>query len=200
MSAPPHSLARHHARLALLVAWATAAWSCVAIVPAHAAARVASSPVSVPTVSGPVTGGRGSPALVGTSFDLGQFGYVGEEYLIAGTANAYTSSKPLSADGRWKVTPASSAPYTTRLIVYRPTDPQRFNGTVVVEWLNVTTGSDASVEWTTTHDELIRDGFAWVGVSAQAVGVQGGTSVLGVVSGGLKAADPRAVRHVDAPG
>jgi len=160
------------------------------MVPAHAAARVAPSPVSIPTVSGPVTGGNGSPTLVGTSFDLGRFGYVAEEYLMEGTARAYTSSKPLSADGRWKVTPASTAPYTTRLIVYRPTDPKRFNGTAVVEWLNVTTGSDTSVEWVTTHNELIRDGFAWVGVSAQAVGVQGGASVLGVASGGLKAADP----------
>ena len=53
----------------------------------------------------------------------------------------------------------------------RPADPRRFNGTVVVEWLNVTGGVDADPEWTEAHNELIRDGFAWVGVSAQAVGV-----------------------------
>ena len=31
-------------------------------------------------------------------------------------------------------------PFTTRLLVYRPADPERFNGTVVVSWNNVTAG------------------------------------------------------------
>src|SRR6185312_1859012 len=50
-------------------------------------------------------------------------------------------------------------------------DPQKFDGTVIVEWLNVSGGVDANPDWTLTHNELIRDGFAWVGVSAQAIGV-----------------------------
>jgi hypothetical protein len=41
---------------------------------------------------------------------------------------------------------------------------------VVVEWLNVSGGLDADPDWTQTRNELIRDGFAWVGVSAQAQG------------------------------
>ena len=65
----------------------------------------------------------------------------------------------------------SSAPYTTRIAVYRPIDPKKFNGTVVVEWLNVSGGTDDAPDWTLSHNELIRDGFAWVGVSAQQVGV-----------------------------
>lgn len=31
-------------------------------------------------------------------------------------------------------------PFTTRFLVYRPSDPERFNGTVVVCWNNVTAG------------------------------------------------------------
>ena len=58
-----------------------------------------------------------------------------------------------------------------RIAVYRPINPKRFNGTVVVEWLNVSGGTDDSPDWTLAHNELIRDGFAWVGVSAQSVGV-----------------------------
>lgn len=53
----------------------------------------------------------------------------------------------------------------------RPADPARFNGTVVVEWLNVSGGLDAAPEWIYAHNELIREGYAWVGVSAQATGV-----------------------------
>ena len=44
--------------------------------------------------------------------------------------------------------------------MYRPTSPKEFNGTVVVEWLNVSGGLDASPDWTGAHTELNRDGFA----------------------------------------
>ena len=66
--------------------------------------------------------------------------------------------------------PSDPAPYKTRVVVYRPIDPKKFNGTVIVEWLNVSGQVDADPDWTQTHNELIRDGFAWVGVSAQARG------------------------------
>ena len=49
---------------------------------------------------------------------------------------------------------------------------------MVVEWLNESVGSDTAPDWIGDHTELIRDGFAWVGVSAQALGVNGGTGVL----------------------
>ncbi len=59
-------------------------------------------------------------------------------------ADAYGSAeRPGLATVRWKVTTASSAPYKTRIVVYRPIDPRRFDGTVVVEWLNVSGGVDA---------------------------------------------------------
>ncbi len=109
--------------------------------------------------------------LQGTNFDLSQVGYESSQYFISGTANSYVSSSPLTSDGKWKVTSGTSAPYTTRIAVYRPIDPRRFNGTVVVEWLNVSGGLDDSPDWTLTHNELVREGFAWVGVSAQAAGV-----------------------------
>jgi hypothetical protein len=53
----------------------------------------------------------------------------------------------------------------------RPSNPRRFNGTVIVEWLNVSGGVDAGADWMLGHNELIREGFAWVGVSAQRGGV-----------------------------
>ena len=70
-------------------------------------------------------------------------------------------------------TPETTAPYKTRIVVYRPTDPARFDGTVVVEWLNVTGGIDAPAAWLNAHDEMIRRGMAFVGVDAQAGGING---------------------------
>ena len=94
-------------------------------------------------------------------------GYEQAEYFISGTASSYRSASPLTDDGNWSVAPDASAPYKTRIVVYRPIDPQRFNGTVMVEWLNVSGGLDSGANWTTTHVEQIREGMAWVGVTAQ---------------------------------
>ncbi len=127
-----------------------------------------------PTVSAPVPFSATNPiepASLATTFPLSQVGYEQSEYFISGTATSYTSPTPLATNGQWSVTPDSTAPYETRVVVNRPIDPRKFNGTVVVEWLNVSGGLDDAPDWVLTHNELIRDGFAWVGVSAQAVGV-----------------------------
>jgi hypothetical protein len=153
---------------------------CVAMAPVGLS-TVADAEAASPVVSGPVTGGGGLPlvfsgqpadALIGTPvFDLASVGYTQQEFFIEGTADGYTPTAPLTSDGHWSVAPSSQAAYKTRVVVNRPVKPRDFNGTVVVEWLNVSGGVDASPDWMHTHVELIRRGYAWVGVSAQAVGV-----------------------------
>jgi hypothetical protein len=110
-----------------------------------------------PVVEGPVgaAGARGRPwnaSLV----DLEPLGYVEEEYFISGTAQRL--------DG-------GEAPYRTRMLVRRPADPERFNGTAVVEWLNVTLGVDIETVWPMTWQKMIDDGYLYVAVSVQQVGV-----------------------------
>ena len=157
--------------------------------------------VSLPTVTGPVTGGMGHPTIVSTSFDLGQVGYTGSEYFLSGTAHAFSSATPLTTNGRWRVQPASTAPYETRILVYQPANPKKFNGTVFVEWLNTTAGFDTAPDWQSAHNEIIREGAAWIGVSAQSVGVQGGQGAVGgVAPGGLKASDPARYAPLHHPG
>ena len=122
-----------------------------------------------PTVTEPPPGTTLLPG--DTAFDLASVGYERSEWFLDGTANAYSSAVPLASDGGWTVTSSLPRTYKTRIIVNRPADPSRFNGTVVVEWLNVSGLVDAAPAWLQTHVELIRRGYAWVGVSAQAVGV-----------------------------
>ena len=62
-------------------------------------------------------------------------------------------------------------PYSTRIVVRRPRQAARFNGTAIVEWYNVSQGHDGEDEWFQSYEHLLRCGYAWVGVSAQAVGV-----------------------------
>jgi Alpha/beta hydrolase domain len=134
-------------------------------------AAVAGADAASPTVT-PATGGNGVPVLFGhTSFDLASVGYEQSEFFLEGSASAYSPASPLTSDGKWAVTGGSPQQYTTRVVVNRPIDDRKFNGAVVVEWLNVSGGVDASPDWIHMHDELVRRGYAWVGVSAQAVGV-----------------------------
>jgi hypothetical protein len=60
-------------------------------------------------------------------------------------------------------------PYRTRLVVRRPANAGQFSGTVLVEWQNVTAGYDLDALW--NAEATTRAGDAWVGVSAQRVGV-----------------------------
>jgi hypothetical protein len=161
---------------------------------AHAAA-------TRPTVEGPITG-PGTPFIGSTtSFDLAQVGYEEEEYFISGAATAYTTAAPLTSDGKWTVTPGpATAAYKTRLLVYRPINRRKFGGTVVVEWLNVSGGVDAAPDWTSAHTEIIRERMAWVGVSAQYVGVEGGTPLLGIISLPLKTINPARYGSLVHPG
>jgi hypothetical protein len=112
------------------------------------------------------------------SFDLGHLGYTLEEFFIEGTATCYEPAGPAGADGYWEVTPSGQAPFATRLVVCRPADPAAFTGTVIVEWLNVSAGFDAPAHWMLTHRHVLRSGWAWVGVSAQRVGVEGGGDIF----------------------
>ena len=124
-----------------------------------AASAAAQTAVPDPVVTGPVSGGLRGTALMASYFDLGVYGYVEQEFFVEGTATAYT------------LDPQSQAPFKTRILLRRPLDPQRFNGSVWVEWLNVTGGVSLDPDWAVGQRELIRSGYAYVGVDAQLLGV-----------------------------
>jgi hypothetical protein len=152
-------------------------------------------------VTGPVTGGRGTPATAAV-IDLAEHGYVEEEYFVSGEAVAYEEAAPFGSDGHWEVEKsATTAPYTTRILVRRPTDASKFNGTVVVEWLNVSTGTDMDPDFDYAAEEILR-GYAWVGVSAQEYGVENEVPKgdLGPYAAGIKAWDPERYASLDHPG
>jgi hypothetical protein len=187
------SIFRPRRRLSVLAALAAVGLT-VALVPQLGASprrvKVGVAPqAAVPTVSGPVTG-PGSPFLVGfEGYPLSRVGYLESEYFFSGSAHSYTNSSSLGSDGKWSVRTATTAPYKSRLVVVRPVDPRRFSGTVVVEWLNVSAGFDAPPDWVYGHDEMIRSGDVYVGISAQASGVNS-----------LKASNPSRYGTLQHPG
>lgn len=152
-------------------------------------------------ISGPITGGNGVSLLSG-AIDLAATKYTQSEYFASGTASSFTSVGTQGTDGRWKVAPKDQASYRTRIIVRRPSNPRLFNGTVLVEWLNVSAGSDTAPDFTYAGSEITRSGFAWVGVSVQKVGVTGGTGIVqvGQPTGGLVGTDPARYGSLHHPG
>jgi hypothetical protein len=158
------------------------------------------------TVSGPVSGGNGVYLAEPLTSDIAAAGFVEHEYFAEGTATSYAANE-VAGDGRWSFTPVGTAPYRTRVLVRTPGDPAKFSGTVVLEWLNVSGGVDADPEWAAVHEEILRQGHAWVGVSAQRIGVMGGpvlvrTNAPGseLAGLGLRAIDPARYGTLDHPG
>ncbi len=153
------------------------------------------------TLEGPVTTGHIIEPLSANAPDLTAHGYVEQEYFASGTASAFTATS-MPSDGRWTIKPTTSAPYATRILVRRPANPSHFNGTVVVEWMNVSAGESAP-DWDYLNPSLMRAGYAYVGVSAQELGVDGGHAILGnqgASSGGLVAEEPARYGTLHHPG
>jgi hypothetical protein len=155
-----------------------------------------------------LTGEDGASIGEATTVDLKRVGYVQHEYAATGTATSYKVDGALTQDGRWTLVPDASAPYRTRVLVRAPAQAAAFSGTLVVEWLNVSAGVDADPDWVNLHEEEVRAGDAWVGVSAQRIGVEGGPVLVKVegVAGaedqgkGLKAIDPARYATLEHPG
>ncbi len=156
---------------------------------------------AIPTFSGPITVGHIIEPLSAYTPDLAPYGYVEQEFFAAGTAHAFrTLSTP--SDGRWRIEPTTSAAYKTRIIVRRPSDPAKFSGTVVVEWMNESAG-ESSPDWDYLDPSLMAAGDVWVGVSAQSLGVDGGTPILGSIEGsgkGLVQQEPARYGSLHQPG
>jgi hypothetical protein len=148
------------------------------------------------TVIGPVEGGKGRPFAAPAAGEVPAH-YVVEEYLLEGTARSYRPVGEAGIDGRWTVEPDDEAGYRTRMFVVRPRDAADFNGIVVVNWQNVTAGVDIGVP----PPEAYR-GDAWVGVSAQHVGVHGQADQGDgrPATGGLPIEDPDRYSTLHHPG
>ncbi|SES30631.1 hypothetical protein SAMN05216188_13193 [Lentzea xinjiangensis] len=135
-------------------------------VPASASAPAGPAPRVVGPLPGTVPGDRLADRIedtypfFSTPDDLAAAGYVEQEFHVSGAADGWAGNGTKVATG---------VPYATRVVVRRPAHARDFNGTALVEWQNVTAGYDLDALW--NAESVVRAGYAWVGVSAQRVGV-----------------------------
>lgn len=147
----------------LIAAVLIAAASCVS-------APTPQQPSPLTRVTGPLTQSPESHAFGGAAWtmrpeNLDAQGYVEEEFFVSGAANVYD----------WPSTGAvirtADVPYTTRVLVRRPKSLGAFSGRVVVEMLNPSNLFDLNIGWAIHHDEIVRQGDAWVGITAKPIAV-----------------------------
>ena len=147
--------------------WRSAVVAIIAVLSTFLAAPAPAYPAAVSgPIPGTVPGDPRAPQVAdthpffSTPDDLARRGYVEEEFYLSGRADGWDTAG---------VRVATDVPYTTRILVRRPAQARHFNGTALVEWQNVTAGYDLDALW--NADTVTRAGYAWIGVSAQRVGV-----------------------------
>lgn len=119
------------------------------------------------TISSPARNGAHGWAYGAYFGDIGKYDYIEEEYFLSGTAQSCQPVGELTVDGRWTVEMQDAEPYETRILVRRPADAAQFNGTVIVEWADMSNGYEL------TYSEaqgIYENGFAYVCVTADQQG------------------------------
>jgi hypothetical protein len=132
----------------------------------------ANDAIALPQVTGPVTVSAQSHPFGAAGHTLQpqnmtELGYIEEEFFISGQANVYDWPER----GKLEVRTAD-VPYTTRLLIRRPADAARFSGNIVVEMLNPSNLFDLNIGWAMSHAQMLRNGDAWVGITAKPIAVK----------------------------
>lgn len=146
--------------------WVRATLAAAATMLVAAPSAIASVPqpsVSQITASGaPFTAALPQADLAGNAYEE-------KEYRV--TLNApqvYRLTAPGGSTATASGAPASPfGAYRSRIIVRGPQDPADFNGTVVVEVMNATTGVDLDILWQQSYEYFQRTGTIYVAVAAQ---------------------------------
>ena len=142
----------------------------------------AAAPTDPVTVTRPPDVGEPFSPGVRLVADLEQ-DYVEEEFFIEGTGTIYTHADDPAL--RFEIEPLQeNVPYRSRIIVRRPVNPRKFNGTVVIEWWNTTAGFDVAPVWDSSAEFFARDGLVYVGVTNSNQGMAhltSGCSLFGVL-------------------
>ncbi|MGH9658338.1 MAG: alpha/beta hydrolase domain-containing protein, partial [Bryobacteraceae bacterium] len=150
-------------------------------------AAVGTSPVPTTKVTGPIPAeaplgdsSRNYP-FFSTSDLAERRDYIEEEFFVEGLASAFT----IDTGNVATAIPGGPYPYKTRVMVRRPRTASRFNGTVILEWINAVMirQYDFETDWNLTNEHLMRRGFVHVGASVQWFGVHSPVT-------GLKAWNP----------
>ena len=157
--------------------------ACAVLVVSWGTAALAGPHDAVTTTPAPTDQGDTFSPGVRLTADL-PASYVEEEFLVSGESTLFNYANDPPNGPTDIVSVQEDVPYTTRLIVRRPTDPADFNGTVVIEWWNSTAGFDTAPAWDPSAEYFARSGIVYVGVTNSTTSIDflsGGCRLFGLL-------------------
>ncbi|MDA0679699.1 MAG: alpha/beta hydrolase domain-containing protein [Proteobacteria bacterium] len=140
--------------------------------------------ILLPTLEGPIENTAASHPWNGAMWQkvplhLSDYDYVEEEYYVSGNAHVYdwvpgsnfelvvldaSSGKWLPYEQKGQIEPTA---YTSRIMIRRPQDMQKFSGRVVVEIINMTAGYDWTAIWGALWEQILKQGDVYVGLTSK---------------------------------
>jgi hypothetical protein len=181
-----------------------ALWGGALVAAALLAAAARAAAVPLPNIGKPLPNPTKDGIRVWNG--LARFGYTVHEYLVSGRANVYRpvsmadardmmgrdNTKDLAKQADYSpVLRRSSVSYTTRILVYRPKDPAKFSGQVVMEITHPGGGGHVLV-WRMVNGFFLSHGDAYVAIQ-HPLTFQGLRQADPSRYGSLHAADPTQV-------
>jgi len=133
-------------------------------------AQAAYDSAPTPTVQGPLPVTKTNYPFLATDINLKKYGYVEQEFLYTGRAFKYSWPEASGVDQTGTRVEDGGYDFKTRMIVRRPAKAKDFNGVVIAEWMNVTALYDLEANWFGDPYYLLRNGYAFVGITAQSQG------------------------------
>lgn len=159
---------RRSLSLALVLASSVALTAGVVVAPSTFASPHTRGLVPLPAVK-LIPGDR---IFTGALQDLSENDYSEREYTV--TLKSPRMYSYVGSSTRVRSIPAPRSPkgaYRSRIIVRMPADPGSFNGRVLVEMMNTTSLVDLDIAWQQAHGYLMREGWAYVGITVQQSGI-----------------------------
>lgn len=98
-------------------------------------------------------------------FDVGEYGFVEEEFFVSGKANVYEASR------RGLRVAKSGVQYVNRILVRRPAAARDSSGVVLVDILNASNGYDVEDHWRRLWQHVLSEGHTYIGVTSKPINV-----------------------------
>lgn len=110
----------------------------------------------------PVTDSSRPFASAAEKCGFNEIDYIEDEYFMSGTANIYEES-----DRQVPKVIFFDAPYTTRVLIRRPKEKQKFSGNIVIEILNASAMIDIDRMWVNSWKFFTRNGDIYIGITSK---------------------------------
>jgi hypothetical protein len=138
----------------------------------------------LPTITNPPAAGKVFDPAPDSAF-MTSHGYAQQEYFMSGTSSVYENTSTSGFAMQVRGGTRNLINYKTNILIRYPTDPTKFSGNVIVEFLNPTAGYNIATGWPSFRNHIVNNGDIWVGMTSRGLIINNATTLgaFGVNSG-----------------